>query len=124
MKISELIEGYFSRLDLERQRNPNAQLGMKFDTYKPRPKPAEEVSTEEGNHKFYLELWYDSVGYYIETVAPSIEKAKMNALFRVKAYIKSHYPKYDLTGLRRDQVTIDEIPPERIKRQGLRLQPV
>lgn len=113
MKIKQLFEGYFNRLDLDRKEDE--RFGIKRSPEVPKKAP------EDTNRLYYLELWYDNTGYFVKTVAPTLKKAQANALFKVKKYIKANYPRYDVTGLRKDQVLIDIIPEDKIKMKELRL---
>jgi len=104
MKIIDLLEGYYKSLDIDRQEG----------RYVPPSKPLTQPK-ENRNQVYNLELWYDTTGYMITTVAPTLEKAQSQALYRVKKYLKAHYPRYDVTGLRKDQVKIIEIKPEEVR---------
>lgn len=112
MKINQVLEGYVKRYLLDREEDE--RLGIKKAPLTPQP-------PKDTNKLYYLELWYDSSGYFVKTVAPTLKKAESNALFKVKKYLKTNYPKYDITGLRKDQVLIDEIPADQIKIKQMKL---
>lgn len=103
MKISQLLEGYFKNLDIDRQEG-------RYVAPKPVPK---KVATE--NQKFHIALWFDTSGYLVTTVAPTLKRAESIALYRVKQYLKANYPRYDITGLRKDQVRLEQIPEDQLR---------
>jgi hypothetical protein len=113
MKINQLFEGYYSRLDLERQEDE--RLGIKRRPPQIPSKPANE------NQRYHIALWYDTSGYLVTTVAPTLKKAQSIALYRVKQYLKANYPRYDVTGLRKDQVHMEQIPDEQVREKSRKL---
>lgn len=108
MKINQLLEGYYKTLDIERQED--RRLGRPVV---PTPEPE--------NNKYHLELWYDRTGYLVTTVAKTLKQAEAQALFRVKKYLKSHYPRYDVTGLIKRDVRIVQVPEEQYKARAANL---
>ena len=113
MKINQLFEGYYSRLVVDRQEDE--RLGIKR---RPVPSPAPQANE---NQKYHIAIWFDRTGYLVTTVAPTLKKAESQALYRVKQYLKANYPRYDVTGLIKRDVQVEQVPDDQYKAKAARL---
>lgn len=82
MKIIDLFEGYYKRLDIERQ---EGRENVKTSATK---------NSEPEMDRYVFELKYGSNGYYATTFAVSKAKAESNVFYMLKKYLKDNHPQY------------------------------